>query len=120
MPVTLLLATAHLWRDKVGGVAGGHEQAVVGAQLLREAKVADVQALRRAVHVGIQQVGRLEVTVNYLRRARVVRDREHGDANKMAAGGSHLVCVDANKMAAVCLTSSLGHGAPPARQSCTG
>src|SRR6218665_343956 len=51
---------------KVCRVARRHEQAIVGAQLLRKAKVTDVKALWSAVGVSVKQVRRFQVTMNHL------------------------------------------------------
>ena len=60
------LPLEHLGRDKVGGVAGRHEEAVLGAELLGEAEVADAEGVGIAAVVGVEDVGRLQVTMDYL------------------------------------------------------
>lgn len=56
----------HLRSDEVCRVTRCHEEAIVRPQLLRKAEVADVQALRRSIRIGVQQVGRLQVSVDHL------------------------------------------------------
>ena len=46
----------YLGSDKVSGVAGSHQQPVVGSQLLGKTKVTDVQGLGRRVHIRVEQV----------------------------------------------------------------
>ena len=60
----------YLWSDKVRRVAGRHQQAVVRPHLLREAEVADAQALGRAAVVGVEDVGRLQVAMHHLDRGK--------------------------------------------------
>ena len=74
--VALLLQ--HLGRHEVGRVAGRHEQAVLGAQLLGEAEVADAKAFRNVIRVAVQNVGRLEVSMHHaVRVQKVHRFRKH-------------------------------------------
>ena len=59
---------AHLRCYKVSGVARGHQQAVVSAQLLGKAKVTDPDGLWVPRLVDIQNVAGLQVSVHHLER----------------------------------------------------
>jgi len=63
----LTRATATYLRcHKVGSIARSHQQSVVSTQLLREAKVTDMQWFWGTIHVSIEQVWRLQITMNNL------------------------------------------------------
>lgn len=64
--VSLRCDSTNLRSDKVGRVARGHEQAVVGAQLLGEAKVADPDGLGVPRLVHVEDVAGLQVSVHHL------------------------------------------------------
>ena len=59
---------AHLRCYKVSGVARGHQQAVVSAQLLGKAKVTDPDGLWVPRLVDVQDVAGLQVSVHHLER----------------------------------------------------
>ena len=56
-----------LWCDEVCGVAGGHEEPVLCAELLGEAEVDDAERVGVAAGVAVQDVGRLQVAVHHLK-----------------------------------------------------
>lgn len=56
----------HLRSHKVSRVARGHEQAVVGTQLLSEAEVTDPDGLGIARLVNVENVTGLQVSVDHL------------------------------------------------------
>ena len=63
----LTRATATYLRcHKVGGIARSHQQSIVSTQLLCEAKVTDMQWFWGTIHVSIEQVWRLQITMNNL------------------------------------------------------
>lgn len=59
-------ASAHLRSYKVSSVARGHQQTVVGTQLLSEAKVTDPDRLWIPRLVNIEDVAGLKVSVHHL------------------------------------------------------
>ena len=70
------LPLEHLRSHEVGRVARGHEKAVLGPQLLGEAKVADPDAAGVARGVGVKDVGGFEVAVDH---AVLVEVLDHAD-----------------------------------------
>lgn len=85
------MGPAHLGCYEVSRVARGHQQAVVGAQLLSEAEVADPDRFRISRLVDVEDVAGLQVSVHDLRRGKAeckvrlawARVRPHGQEGKV-------------------------------------
>lgn len=75
------MTAAHLRSYKVSGVARGHQQAVVGTQLLSEAKVTDPDGLWVPRLVNIQDVAGLQVSVHHLQDEGVIKTVERSDTD---------------------------------------
>lgn len=58
--------STYLRSYKVSSVARGHEQAVVGTQLLSEAKVTDPDRIWIPRLINIEDIARLQVSVHHL------------------------------------------------------
>lgn len=61
-------AATYLWSDKVGRVARSHKKPIVCPQLLGKAKVTNADAFWVAGLIYIEDVARLQVSVDYLLR----------------------------------------------------
>lgn len=61
--VPLLLQ--HFWGNKVGRVARRHQQTILCPELLGKAKVGNPQCFVRTLGLGVEDVGRLQVSVHY-------------------------------------------------------
>ena len=59
----------YLGGNKVGSIARSHQQAIVSTQLLCKAKVTDMQWFCCSIHVSIEQVWRLQITMNNLHQS---------------------------------------------------
>ena len=59
----------YLGGNEVGSIARSHQQAIVSTQLLCKAKVTDMQWFCCSIHVSIEQVWRLQITMNNLHQS---------------------------------------------------
>lgn len=59
----------NLWSYKISRIAGCHQKPVLRAQLLREPKITDTQTSRGTSVVSIENIGRLQISVDHLQAA---------------------------------------------------
>lgn len=69
MPITTTTKNgpANLGGNERGRVTGRHQESVVGPELLGKSKIADVEAVRVALGVGVKDVRGFQVPVHHLR-----------------------------------------------------
>ena len=78
--VALLLQ--HLRSYEICRVARSHQQTIFSSELLGEAKVSNAEGLVRTVGLGVEDIGRLQVSVDYAFLVKIL-DGRHLRAKKI-------------------------------------
>ena len=68
----IALFLEHFRRHKVGRVAGRHEEAILSAKLFSETKVCNAEKRGLCPRLGVEHVGRLQVTMDHPLLVKVV------------------------------------------------